>query len=290
MPCRASATMAPTSAAPHIAECYERKARSATVARRRPDARVVTATPRPASRTVKPTGWTRVGSPSCRKYLPPASLTIGLDIAQDAGGSTRRSSDRYERDPRHAGRVRESFWRQAAAGGWIVVDGERSQRGHRRAMSSVPAASRLASSKRPGLVTCTSIAVRPNSSHSGRLLRTKTEVSDGGAPRSCRRSGASLSFWVDLPSGSPRLHRPGRHRSRSVSGLNSRRRTRQAHACRARRTSHSPARGASSAKASRTFRWRCAAGRLVCVGVARTRRQAPGGWARHEMLCARSSA
>ncbi len=47
------------------------------------------------------------------------------------------------------------------------------------------------------------------------------------------------------------------------------------------------ARGAI-AKAPRTFRWRCAAGRLVCVGVARTRRSA--WWTGTPSWRARSSA
>jgi dTMP kinase len=50
-----------------------------------------------------------------QKFLPPASLTIMLE------------RDRYERDLALQGRVRESYRRQAIAGGWVVVDGERSK-------------------------------------------------------------------------------------------------------------------------------------------------------------------
>jgi dTMP kinase len=61
-----------------------------------------------------------------QKYLPPPTLTVLLDIAPDTA-VTRKSvdRDRYERDLALLGRVRESYHRQAAAGGWVVLDGER---------------------------------------------------------------------------------------------------------------------------------------------------------------------
>ena len=62
-----------------------------------------------------------------QRYLPPATLTIMLDIAPDT--SVRRKAvdrDRYERDLAMQHSVRDSYRRQAAEGGWIVVDGERS--------------------------------------------------------------------------------------------------------------------------------------------------------------------
>lgn len=63
-----------------------------------------------------------------QKFLPPASLTIFLDIAPEtAVGRKSVDRDRYERDLAMQGRVRESYRRQAAAGQWIVVDGERSK-------------------------------------------------------------------------------------------------------------------------------------------------------------------
>ena len=64
-----------------------------------------------------------------QKYLPPATLTILLDIAPDT--AVRRKSvdrDRYERDLALQARVRESYRRQAAADpAWIVLDGERTK-------------------------------------------------------------------------------------------------------------------------------------------------------------------
>jgi dTMP kinase len=63
-----------------------------------------------------------------QKFLPPASLTILLDIAPDT--AVQRKSvdrDRYERDLALQGRVRESYRRQAAAQNWVVIDGERSK-------------------------------------------------------------------------------------------------------------------------------------------------------------------
>ena len=61
-----------------------------------------------------------------QRFLPPAALTIMLDIAPETAVK-RKSADRdkYERDLAMQGRVRDSYRRQAAAGGWIVLDGER---------------------------------------------------------------------------------------------------------------------------------------------------------------------
>jgi dTMP kinase len=61
-----------------------------------------------------------------QKFLPPASLTIMLDIAPDTAVQRKAvDRDRYERDLAMQARVRDSYRRQAAAGGWIVLDGER---------------------------------------------------------------------------------------------------------------------------------------------------------------------
>lgn len=63
-----------------------------------------------------------------QRFLPQPALTIMLDIAP--GTAVQRKSvdrDRYERDLAMQGRVRESYRRQAQAGGWIVLDGERSK-------------------------------------------------------------------------------------------------------------------------------------------------------------------
>jgi len=63
-----------------------------------------------------------------QKFLPPAWMTIFLDIAP--GTATERKAvdrDRYERDLALQTRVRESYRRQAAEQGWVVLDGERSK-------------------------------------------------------------------------------------------------------------------------------------------------------------------
>jgi dTMP kinase len=63
-----------------------------------------------------------------QKFLPPAALTILLDIAPETA-VTRKSvdRDRYERDLAMQGRVRESYRRQAREQGWVVLDGERAK-------------------------------------------------------------------------------------------------------------------------------------------------------------------
>jgi dTMP kinase len=61
-----------------------------------------------------------------QKYLPPAALTIFLDINPET--AVQRKSvdrDRYERDLALQTRVRESYRRQAGEQGWVVLDGER---------------------------------------------------------------------------------------------------------------------------------------------------------------------
>jgi len=61
-----------------------------------------------------------------QKFLPAASLTIMLDIAPETAVQRKAvERDRYERDLDMQGRVRQSYRRQAVAGGWVVVDGER---------------------------------------------------------------------------------------------------------------------------------------------------------------------
>ena len=62
-----------------------------------------------------------------QRFLPRADLTILLDIAPDTAVRRKAAGrDRYERDLVLLSRVRESYHRQAAAGGWLVVDGEQS--------------------------------------------------------------------------------------------------------------------------------------------------------------------
>jgi dTMP kinase len=61
-----------------------------------------------------------------QRYLPPASLTILLDIAPEtAAGRKTANRDKYERDLALLSRVRESYRRQAEAPGWLRLDGER---------------------------------------------------------------------------------------------------------------------------------------------------------------------
>jgi len=63
-----------------------------------------------------------------QKFLPPASLTIMLDIAPDTAARRKSADrDRYERDLAMLARVRGSYRRQASTGGWVVLDGERSK-------------------------------------------------------------------------------------------------------------------------------------------------------------------
>jgi dTMP kinase len=62
-----------------------------------------------------------------QKFLPRADVTILLDIAPDTAVRRKAAGrDRYESDLALLSRVRESYQRQAAAGGWLVVDGEQS--------------------------------------------------------------------------------------------------------------------------------------------------------------------
>jgi dTMP kinase len=61
-----------------------------------------------------------------QKFLPPASATILLDIAPETAAQRKSvDRDRYERDLAMLARVRESYHRQAAANGWVRLDGER---------------------------------------------------------------------------------------------------------------------------------------------------------------------
>jgi len=63
-----------------------------------------------------------------QKFLPPPSVTIMLDISpQTAVQRKAVDRDRYERDLALLARVRDSYKRQAAAGGWVVLDGERNK-------------------------------------------------------------------------------------------------------------------------------------------------------------------
>jgi dTMP kinase len=61
-----------------------------------------------------------------QRYLPQPDLTILLDIAPETAVKRKSANrDRYERDLALPSRVRESYRRQAAEGGWLRLDGER---------------------------------------------------------------------------------------------------------------------------------------------------------------------
>jgi len=63
-----------------------------------------------------------------QRFLPPASLTILLDIAPETAVQRKAvDRDRYERDLAMQARVRESYHRQAAANQWVIIDGEQSK-------------------------------------------------------------------------------------------------------------------------------------------------------------------
>lgn len=61
-----------------------------------------------------------------QRFLPQPALTIVLDIAPSTAVARKTiDRDRYERDLELQARVRDSYRAQAAAAGWIVIDGER---------------------------------------------------------------------------------------------------------------------------------------------------------------------
>jgi dTMP kinase len=63
-----------------------------------------------------------------QRFLPPATLTILLDIAPETAVQRKSADrDRYERDLSLQRRVRECYLRQAAAPDWVRLDGERSK-------------------------------------------------------------------------------------------------------------------------------------------------------------------
>jgi dTMP kinase len=63
-----------------------------------------------------------------QKFLPTPALTILLDIAPETAVARKAvDRDKYERDLALQSRVRESYLRQAAADGWVVIDGEQAK-------------------------------------------------------------------------------------------------------------------------------------------------------------------
>jgi len=60
-----------------------------------------------------------------QQYLPPATLTVLLDIAPETAVQRKATGrDRYERDLSLLARVRESYRRQAAQPDWVLINGE----------------------------------------------------------------------------------------------------------------------------------------------------------------------
>ena len=61
-----------------------------------------------------------------QRFLPPPDLTVLLDIAPETAARRKAAGrDKYERDLGLLARVRASYRRQAEAGGWLHLDGER---------------------------------------------------------------------------------------------------------------------------------------------------------------------
>jgi dTMP kinase len=63
-----------------------------------------------------------------QRFLPKADLTIVLDIPPDTAVERKAAGrDRYERDLALLSRVRDSYRRQAAQPGWVLLNGRRSK-------------------------------------------------------------------------------------------------------------------------------------------------------------------
>ena len=62
--------------------------------------------------------------------LPTPDVTVFLDIAPEDGGDAQgsRTATVYERDLALLARVRESYRRQAARDGWVVIDADADER------------------------------------------------------------------------------------------------------------------------------------------------------------------
>jgi dTMP kinase len=61
-------------------------------------------------------------------FLPQPDLTIVLDIAPETAVERKSlNRDKYERDLALLSRVRESYRRQAAQPGWLVLNGRRAK-------------------------------------------------------------------------------------------------------------------------------------------------------------------
>jgi dTMP kinase len=63
-----------------------------------------------------------------QRFLPPADLTIYVDIAPETAVKRKaHDRDRYERDLALLARVRESYRRQSEQANWVRIDGERTK-------------------------------------------------------------------------------------------------------------------------------------------------------------------
>lgn len=63
-----------------------------------------------------------------QRYLPPATITVLLDIAPETAVERKATGrDRYERDLSLLSRVRESYRRQAEQSDWVLINGEASK-------------------------------------------------------------------------------------------------------------------------------------------------------------------
>lgn len=73
-------------------------------------------------------GLDRIWLEDIQRLLPPADLTIFIDIAPSTAATRKaHDRDRYERDLSLLERVRTSYQRQNAGPDWIHIDGERSK-------------------------------------------------------------------------------------------------------------------------------------------------------------------
>jgi dTMP kinase len=63
-----------------------------------------------------------------QRHLPQPTVTVLLDIHPETAAARKQANrDRYERDLVMLARVRDSYLRQAAEGGWVTVDAQQSR-------------------------------------------------------------------------------------------------------------------------------------------------------------------
>ncbi len=128
----------------YVANRYEKRAQIERAGSRPASWSSAIATSRRASPTAKRRGSIAAWLTEIQRFLPPPDLTILLDIAPETAVRRKAAGrDRYERDLALLSRVRASYRRQAAAPGWLRLDGERAQ-GRRRGRRHPAVATRLA--------------------------------------------------------------------------------------------------------------------------------------------------